>query len=350
MGTDTRKLLKEFQVNIGRQYFKILYEEYKNALLSIGDCLQSFFNNLNSLNDSLINHEKFGPRFFHLSQKYTGYLPSFRCDDEILKKVNKKNTYMLKIYTIQQKTTPFMSNFYLGLIEEAAKLLMNLDVRVEKFKKTDLTLSFMEFDLINTESESDLEFMQHILGYKITLLSEAQNQVNSFLTNSTINCSEDLCISIDLFKSTFPFSLLLDRKLDIIQFGDSLIKHLGHSILAGHGSHFLTYFDIELPKLNEYSFESIIINKNMNYRLKMRMVDDRNNELKDMELKGSMIYVDETDCLLFIGSPVLLGLDELTGRGLYISDIPIHDATRDIILVGEQTKAQVKRRVFFRKE
>ncbi len=248
---------------------------------------------------------------------------------------------MLKVYTIQQKTTPFMSNFYFGLIESAAKLLMNLDIKVEKFKKTDLTLSFMKFDLINTESNSDLEFMQHILGYKVTLLSETEDHVSSFLTNNALKCADDLCISIDLFKSTFPFSLLIDRSLDIIQFGDSLLKHLGQSILAGHGNHLFTYFDIELPRLNEYSFESIYINTNMNYRLKMKMVDERNSELEDMEIKGSMIYVEETDCLLFIGSPVLLGLDELTGRGLYISDIPIHDATRDIILVGEQTKAQV---------
>ena len=157
--------------------------------------------------------------------------------------------------------------------------------------------------------------------------------------------SEDmeLCISVDLFKSTFPFSLLLDRKLDIIQFGDSLMRHLGQSMLSGFGSHLFTYFKVESPKLNEYSFESIFINKNMNYRLKMKMVDERNGELKDMEIKGSMIYVEEMDCLLFIGSPVLLDLDELTGRGLYISDIPIHDAARDIILVGEQTKAQVRR-------
>lgn len=28
------------------------------------------------------------------------------------------------------------------------------------------------------------------------------------------------------------------------------------------------------------------------------------------------------------------------GRGLHLSDIPIHDATRDVILVGEQAKAQ----------
>lgn len=36
------------------------------------------------------------------------------------------------------------------------------------------------------------------------------------------------------------------------------------------------------------------------------------------------------------------GLEGLTGRGLFISDIPIHDATRDVILVGEQARAQVR--------
>ena len=119
------------------------------------------------------------------------------------------------------------------------------------------------------------------------------------------------------------------------------MRHLGQSILGGHGSHLFTYFEIVQPKLNEYTFQSIFINKNMNYRMKMKSIDDKDNQLKDMEIKGSMIFVEETDSLLFIGSPVLLDLEELTGRGLYISDIPIHDAARDIILVGEQTKAQV---------
>lgn len=59
-----------------------------------------------------------------------------------------------------------------------------------------------------------------------------------------------------------------------------------------------------------------------------------------MQLKGSFLHMKESLCLLFIGSPVISSLEEMTTRGLYISDIPIHDATRDIILVGEQTKAQ----------
>ena len=60
-----------------------------------------------------------------------------------------------------------------------------------------------------------------------------------------------------------------------------------------------------------------------------------------MELKGQMIHLPESDGILFLGSPSVEKLDELIAKGLYISDLPIHDATRDVILVGEQTKAQV---------
>lgn len=60
-----------------------------------------------------------------------------------------------------------------------------------------------------------------------------------------------------------------------------------------------------------------------------------------LEIKGQMVFCSESDSLLFVGSPFLDGLEGLTGRGLFISDIPLHDATRDVILVGEQARAQV---------
>jgi len=165
VGQDTRKLLKEYQINIGKKYFEVLFNEYRDALCSIAGTLQSFFNNLNSLDEALSNHKEFSSRFFYLPQKHTSCLPNFRCEDEVVKKLNKKPTHMLKMFTIQEKTTPFMSNFYLGLIENAAKLLLNLDIKVEKFKKSDLALGFMKFDLINTESTVDMEFIQHVLGF-----------------------------------------------------------------------------------------------------------------------------------------------------------------------------------------
>lgn len=63
--------------------------------------------------------------------------------------------------------------------------------------------------------------------------------------------------------------------------------------------------------------------------------------------KGQMIHCPESNSLLFVGSPLVDGLDSMTAQGLFLSDIPIHDATRDIILVEEQSKAQegLKRRM-----
>jgi hypothetical protein len=66
-----------------------------------------------------------------------------------------------------------------------------------------------------------------------------------------------------------------------------------------------------------------------------------------LEFKGQMLYCHESDCLLFLASPLVDGLEALTSRGLFISDIPIHDATRDIVLVGEQARAQVGSFFFF---
>lgn len=61
-----------------------------------------------------------------------------------------------------------------------------------------------------------------------------------------------------------------------------------------------------------------------------------------------MVYCVESDSIFFIGSPFLDGLEGLNARGLFISDIPIHDATRDVILVGEQARAQVSLIVYFK--
>ena len=60
-----------------------------------------------------------------------------------------------------------------------------------------------------------------------------------------------------------------------------------------------------------------------------------------MHLVGQMVHLPESSSILFMGSPTVEKLDQLIGNGIYLSDIPIHDATRDVVLIGEQTKAQV---------
>ncbi|GIY70774.1 hypothetical protein CEXT_523111 [Caerostris extrusa] len=58
------------------------------------------------------------------------------------------------------------------------------------------------------------------------------------------------------------------------------------------------------------------------------------------EHKGPDDLVSRVPIAAILRISVVKGLSGLVGKGLYISDIPIHDATRDIMLVEEQTKAQ----------
>lgn len=72
-----------------------------------------------------------------------------------------------------------------------------------------------------------------------------------------------------------------------------------------------------------------------------------NQPEQGVRAKGQIIHCLESGTLLFVGSPLVDGLESMTSQGLFLSDIPIHDATRDIILVEEQSKAQegLKRRM-----
>ena len=61
-----------------------------------------------------------------------------------------------------------------------------------------------------------------------------------------------------------------------------------------------------------------------------------------MRLKGQMIYVAESDSILFLCSPSVTSLDDLCRRGLFLSDIPLHDATRDLVLLSEHFEQEYK--------
>jgi hypothetical protein len=43
-----------------------------------------------------------------------------------------------------------------------------------------------------------------------------------------------------------------------------------------------------------------------------------------IQIKGQMIHCPESKCLLFLGSPLVDGMDSMTSKGLFLSDIPIH--------------------------
>ncbi|XP_076274488.1 guanylate cyclase 1 soluble subunit alpha 2 isoform X2 [Rhynchophorus ferrugineus] len=152
--------------------------------------------------------------------------------------------------------------------------------------------------------------------------------------------SDSLPMSISTFCRAFPWHFVIDRRLELVQLGSGFMNLFGCH-LKSHGTSVATYFEFHRPRSLTLSFNEIIMRANTPFVLALKQLPgDRLSPPKKLELKGQMVHCIESSSILFVGSPYIDGLKSLTGSGLFISDIPLHDATRDVILVGEQARAQ----------
>ncbi|XP_048512030.1 head-specific guanylate cyclase isoform X2 [Athalia rosae] len=150
----------------------------------------------------------------------------------------------------------------------------------------------------------------------------------------------DLRVGVTSFCKAFPWHFVVDRRLELVQLGAGFMRIFGH-LFNRLGMDISTYFVFSRPRGVTISFHEILKRANTPFVLTLRKPPGVEKfAAEGLELKGQMVHCPESDSILFVSSPFLNGLEGLTGRGLFISDIPLHDATRDVILVGEQARAQ----------
>lgn len=144
------------------------------------------------------------------------------------------------------------------------------------------------------------------------------------------------------FCRVFPFHLMFNRDLIIVQTGCTITRVIPQ-VCSGN----CKLNDILLtvrPHL-ELTFENILSHINTVYVLRTKkgvMRVDASEEYSYLRLKGQMLYIPESDLVTFLCYPSVMNLDDLTRRSLYLSDIPLHDATRDLVLMSEQFEADYK--------
>ncbi|KAJ8944006.1 hypothetical protein NQ318_021721 [Aromia moschata] len=108
-----------------------------------------------------------------------------------------------------------------------------------------------------------------------------------------------------------------NRKMELVQLGSGFMQLLG-DMIRKCGSSVTTYFEIYRPRSLRLSFDSIIKRSNTPFVLGLRKSSCRKTfPMQGFKLKGQMVYCQESDSLLFIGSPLVDGLEGLTGSGLF---------------------------------
>ncbi|XP_015250445.1 PREDICTED: guanylate cyclase soluble subunit alpha-3 [Cyprinodon variegatus] len=302
--TKTAIPMEALEIALGEEIFNMCYEEDKHILTVVGGALHDFLNSFNVL----LKQSSVPP---NPDKEDCVNEPSVLCLD--------KDPDLLTVYFFNPRPTTEL--FFPGVIKAAARLLYNTSVDVLK-------------DPPNAKDSILQSSPQPSLLYTV-VVKDAKTH-----SPSPLRATSAGTLPTSLFSTIFPFHLILDQDLVLVQIGHGLRKRLCRKDGLRRPSNFQEHFSIISPQI-KCSFQGILTMLNAQFIIRIKQgVSNAENTGKPMDLKGQMIYVSESNAILFLGSPCVDKLEELTGRGLYLSDIPIHNALRDVVLVGEQAKAQ----------
>nr|XP_025038686.1 guanylate cyclase soluble subunit beta-1 isoform X3 [Pelodiscus sinensis] len=218
--------------------------------------------------------------------------------------------------------------------------------RVAVFKElSTMTPGFLSLVVIQ-QRNGECDHTQFLIEEKESKEEDFYEDLDRFEENGT----QESRISPYTFCKAFPFHIIFDRDLVVTQCGNAIYRVLPQ-LLPGN-CNLLSVFSLVRPHI-DISFHGILSHINTVFVLrskeglldveKLECEDDlTGTEISCLRLKGQMIYLPEADSILFLCSPSVMNLDDLTRRGLYLSDIPLHDATRDLVLLGEQFREEYK--------
>ena len=306
-GLDATTLLEMF----GEQFLLWCQESgYAKTLQLLGRSLQDFLTNLDALHD-------------HLSIIYPQMeAPSFRCTEGL-----NKSEFLLHYYSERLG----LENIVMGIVKSVAREYYNVEVEVKLLAKKDTSQRVGTMD------------------HSIFSIREVGSYEQLNLTNSKPerpmeeHSSDSQLVSSKTFCKAFPFHMIFNQDLTVMQVGSSLSWLLPR--IKGAGRKLKDMFMLERPRMR-LSFENILSHINTIFVLRMLpMVEDSSQGgeggMDDpMRLRGQMIYLPEVSSVLFLCSPRVRRLQDLENRGLYLSDIPIHDATRGLLMMGQAAEAE----------
>ncbi|XGW33286.1 hypothetical protein V3C99_017612 [Haemonchus contortus] len=311
---------------------------WDELIRSMSPNLKGFLDNLDSLHYFID----------HVVYKANLRGPSFRCED------NPDGSITLHYYTGRPGLYPIVK----GVLKEAAKRVFELDVALAITGRTQRSVQMATGERIEEHviflikplhpSDSGLETLGNV-GVR-------PPQGNDFKIRLT---NED-------FISTFPYHFVVDQDCKLVQAGRELYNYVPRDLLAP-GTPLIRIFEINRPQI-PLDFDSICNFINAVFVLQVkttpiefqRSVGKRNSQTMEgaggdsdsstdhmtqsqhLKLKGQMMLLSTGRHVLYLCSPYVTSIPELLQFGMRLTAIPLHDATRDLILLNQQRLSDVE--------
>ncbi|EYC27869.1 hypothetical protein Y032_0008g227 [Ancylostoma ceylanicum] len=307
---------------------------WDDLIRSMSPNLKGFLDNLDSLHYFID----------HVVYKANLRGPSFRCED------NPDGTITLHYYTGRPGLYPIVR----GVLREAAKRVFKLDVVLSITGRTQRSVQMTTGERIE----------EHVI-----FLIKTANAQDELLGNVGQNPLQGNSFKIRLtnhdFVTTFPYHFVVDQDCRLVQVGRELYNHIPRDLLVP-GTPLIRVFEVARPQI-PLDFDSICNFINAVFVLQVkttpmefqRSSNKRNSQVdgvggdsdsntdhmtqsQHLKLKGQMMLMSTGRHVMYLCSPYVTSIPELLQFGLRLTAMPLHDATRDLILLNQQRLSDVE--------
>lgn len=131
---------------------------------------------------------------------------------------------------------------------------------------------------------------------------------------------QSFSFSLAQFETLFPFFMIFNREMKIVQIGKSLAK-LSPVLLEEDANSLL---EISRPYCPKLDFEKAKTLSNQVVILTL-------NQAEPIQFRGQFLYLSEKDSLVFLGSPWFYSIEDLKKHKLVLNDFAVHDSIIDLL-------------------
>ncbi|CAB3397892.1 unnamed protein product [Caenorhabditis bovis] len=270
--------------------------------------------------------------------------PSFRCEE------TSDGSLILHYFTGR----PGLYHIVKGVVKEVARRVYNLDISLIVQGRTQRS--------VHMHSGERIE--EHVI-FLIKNLDEnrrdSRGSNGSLISAVTSEFYDgDLKMSFGDFAKALPYHFIMDDECKLVQCGSELYNHISEEMLQP-GTPVLRLFEINRPQM-PLDFESICNFINAVFVLQVKSLpmkrnrhavvdgDDQGAEDFDpaemqglhLKLKGQMMLLSTKKHIIYLCSPYVTSINELMQFGMRLTAMPLHDSTRDLILLNQQRLTDVE--------
>jgi len=134
----------------------------------------------------------------------------------------------------------------------------------------------------------------------------------------------------ELFAAAFPFHIIADRQLKVLQAGTTLRRLCAEVTPGAELPH---VFQLLQPEAG-FTADTVL-----QHRQHFFLLEHRTTRL---QLRGQFVLHPERDVLIFLGSPWLADTKQLTEIHLAADDFAIHDSSLDLLRALEMERAELR--------